>query len=535
MVKYTETQNRIVATAHVAVSFIVVIAFIATVLWALCKAMSFASSVLIPVAVAFFLALFFKPYYQWWEKKIRIRSLALIVMLLTVLIPVALLVWWAGSTIVDEVTGFVRQIPDMFSRMFGWVEATFPRINDLLSQLTVACDKLADVVAKYTGNAVSAGASALSMSGDNVIPNMVVTNCGDVVVSSTSSVVPVVNEVVANGCASVTQTVAAASNPMCVNSNLVAVAPVAADTTVTNSLFNGINLDAEKLKELYALYGDSIKNAGMNLVHSGYDKLSGAISGGGAAVSATAAEASTSAAVVANATAASGTVLSKLGLAWTSCCSALASLGAGAAGLFKGVFYVLITTIFFVYFLLTEKCRSGKIVDGIPLLKDKTRKFIAKQIDAVVDIMVSFYQRQVLICLIEGCLYGLGFWLVGVPYGFIVGFLLGLINLVPFMGTVICLPLALVLTYFGNGCSLTRVILALAVWGFGQILDGYFITPKIQGDKTGLGYVGVIFSFLLWGAVLGPVLGLLLAIPLSACCVVLWRSFRDFSKSSKLF
>ena len=71
-----------------------------------------------------------------------------------------------------------------------------------------------------------------------------------------------------------------------------------------------------------------------------------------------------------------------------------------------------------------------------------------------------------------------------------------------------------------------RLLLVIAVWLSGQILDGYFITPKIQGNRTGLGYAGVIFSFFFWSIVLGPMLGLLLAIPLSAFCVVLWRAVK---------
>jgi predicted PurR-regulated permease PerM len=130
------------------------------------------------------------------------------------------------------------------------------------------------------------------------------------------------------------------------------------------------------------------------------------------------------------------------------------------------------------------------------------------------------------ICLIEGVYYGLGFALVGLPYGFLLGFLLGVLNLVPLFGTVVCLPIALPLAYFGGG-SVTRLVLVLSVWAIGQLLDGYCITPKIQGNKTGLGYAGVIFSFFFWGTVLGPVLGLLLAIPLSAFCAVLWRALKS--------
>ena len=61
----------------------------------------------------------------------------------------------------------------------------------------------------------------------------------------------------------------------------------------------------------------------------------------------------------------------------------------------------------------------------------------------------------------------------------------------------------------------------------GQIADGYAITPLIQGKRTGLGFAGVIFSFLFWSAVFKSLLGLLLAIPLSAFCLVLWRTVKE--------
>jgi predicted PurR-regulated permease PerM len=184
---------------------------------------------------------------------------------------------------------------------------------------------------------------------------------------------------------------------------------------------------------------------------------------------------------------------------------------------------------------MSDKLRGGKIVEFIPMLKDSTRRFVAEQIDSFVRILVSFYQRQILICIIEGILYGFGFWVVGLPYGFIIGFLLGCLNLIPFFGSLVCIPLAVIMAYFGADGSGLRVVLVLVVWIVGQVLDGYYITPKIQGDKTGLGYAGVIFSFLFWPIVLGPMLGLLLAIPLSACCVVLWRGFCEFTKHKKVF
>ncbi len=187
----------------------------------------------------------------------------------------------------------------------------------------------------------------------------------------------------------------------------------------------------------------------------------------------------------------------------------------------------LVAILFFVYFLFRPDMRGNDYVKLLPFLKDETKGFVATQIDAFIDIVVSFFQRQVVICLIEGVLYGLGFMLVGLPYGFVLGFLLGVLNLVPLMGSALCLPLALSLAYFGDGGSTLRLVGATGVWTCGQILDNYLITPKIQGEKTGLGYAGVIFSFFFWGIIFESFLGLLLAIPLSAFCVVLWSAVKD--------
>ena len=201
--------------------------------------------------------------------------------------------------------------------------------------------------------------------------------------------------------------------------------------------------------------------------------------------------------------------------------------GTGALKCLTGILSALVTLIFFVFFLMTKDRRGKEIVSQMTFLKDSTRAFVVEQVDAFIDILVSFFQRQIVICLIEGVMYGTGFWAVGLPYGFLIGFALGVLNLIPLFGSVVCLPVALPLAYFVHGGSLTRLLMVLGVWGLGQFLDGYFITPRIQGNKTGLGYAGVIFSFFFWGTILGPMLGMLLAIPLSAFCVVLWRALKS--------
>ena len=197
---------------------------------------------------------------------------------------------------------------------------------------------------------------------------------------------------------------------------------------------------------------------------------------------------------------------------------------------FMGVGSALLTFVFFVYFLKRRPLRGMDCVRQLPFLKKSTRAFIAKQIDVFFEIVGNFFQRQVLICLIEGVFYGLGFMLVGLDNGFIIGFLLGVLNLVPLLGSLTCLPPALFLSYFGMGegdVHPVRLAGVALVWLTGQFLDVYVIAPKIQGQKMGLGYVAVIFSFFFWGGIFHSITGLLLAIPLSAFCVVFWRAVKE--------
>ena len=356
MIEFSESQRRAVASGLTALSAAIVLAFVSVVAWGALKALSFASPALVPVILGFFLSLFFKPYYLLWRKIVRNPTLALLVMLSTVFVPLGIVVWHAGSLIVDQALNLMKQGPELANHVLQWFRGTFPRLDTLLHE---------------------------------------------------------------------------------------------------------VGVQYEDVGYIYTTYGPSALKA-----------------------------------------------------------------GAGALKCLRGVFSVLVSLIFFVFFLMTPARRGGAIVDHMPFLKPETRDFVGAQIDAFVDILVSFFQRQTVICLIEGVMYGTGFWLVGLPYGFLIGFALGVINLVPLLGSIICLPIALPLAYFTAGGSLTRLVMVLAVWLSGQFLDGYLITPRIQGNKTGLGYAGGIFSFFFWATVLGPLLGMLLAIPLSAFCVVLWRAVK---------
>lgn len=187
----------------------------------------------------------------------------------------------------------------------------------------------------------------------------------------------------------------------------------------------------------------------------------------------------------------------------------------------------LVVPVYLIYFLTAKPFTGAHVEKFLPFFKPGTRHDIAYLVDEFMTIIVAFFRGQVTIAFIQGVLLGLGFWIVGLPYGPLIGLTLGCFNLVPYLGNIIGLAVTLPLAFFGEGGGVLRLGLVLAVFCIVQTVDGYFITPRIQSKRTGLNDVTIIFSLLFWGVVFKGLLGVLLAIPLSAFVVVLWRLLKN--------
>ena len=143
------------------------------------------------------------------------------------------------------------------------------------------------------------------------------------------------------------------------------------------------------------------------------------------------------------------------------------------------------------------------------------------------DILVAFFRGQIIIGLLLGLVLSIGFGLVGLKLGIVIGFFLGLLNIIPYLGTMLGIVTVLPLAYFQEGGGSTLIILCAVVFAIGQILTDYVFTPRVMGSKTGMGPMLIIFSVFFWGTALGGLLGMILAIPLTAFFLVFWRLARD--------
>ncbi len=178
----------------------------------------------------------------------------------------------------------------------------------------------------------------------------------------------------------------------------------------------------------------------------------------------------------------------------------------------------------YLYYMLSTKFDSYAMMNkNMSFLPDGLREDIVFLARRFVSIMSSFFRGQLTIAFIMGILLGAGFGIAGVKYGFLLGFCAGMLNIIPYFGTVIGLGTTLPTAFFQDGGGLGLVAAAVAIFVAVQLLESYYLTPRIMGSNTGLHPAVIIFSVFFWAVALEGILGMILAIPLSAFLEVLWK------------
>jgi len=178
--------------------------------------------------------------------------------------------------------------------------------------------------------------------------------------------------------------------------------------------------------------------------------------------------------------------------------------------------------IYFAFFL-TRKAKKVDTEHLLPFLKPETRSDVVYLIEEFVNIIVAFFRGQLLIAFLQGILYAVGFSFAGLQYGFVIGLFLGLLNIIPFLGSLVGLSIALPIAFFQGGGGWEMLLWVLAIFVVVQLIESYVLTPKIMGNRTGLHFMAIIVAIFFWGVALGGVLGMILAIPLTAFLVSFWH------------
>ena len=200
----------------------------------------------------------------------------------------------------------------------------------------------------------------------------------------------------------------------------------------------------------------------------------------------------------------------------------LKAVGGGFFAIISFATHAIVIPIYLFFFLLSRGEPTHKLPENLTFLPENARNDIVFLIREFIGIIVSFFRGQLVIGLLMGILLAIGFSIVGLQYGLVLGLILGILNIVPYLGTVVGLVLTVPLAFLQPDGGPKLVALVLVVYVIVQNIEGWFLTPKIMGDRTGLHPVIIIFAIFFWGTALDGILGMVLAIPLTAFFVTAW-------------
>lgn len=169
----------------------------------------------------------------------------------------------------------------------------------------------------------------------------------------------------------------------------------------------------------------------------------------------------------------------------------------------------------------------------LELVPPKVRPAYDSFIDESDQVLGQYLRGQLLVMGILAVYFSVALGVFGFDLAVPVGVFTGLAFFIPYLGFGLGLLLALLagLLQFGGWYG---VLVVAGVYGFGQLFESFFLTPRMVGERVGLHPLVVIFALLAFGQLLG-FLGVLIALPASAVLLVAIRRVKAGYMLSKLY
>lgn len=184
-----------------------------------------------------------------------------------------------------------------------------------------------------------------------------------------------------------------------------------------------------------------------------------------------------------------------------------------------------------MFYLLMDWHRLMRRVENVV-----PRRWVPKvrELSSETDALLSQYLRgQIIVMLILAVLYSVGLAIAGFEIAVPVGVFTGLAVFIPYIGFGMGLALAIVaaLLQFGSWYGIGAVAV---VYGIGQFVESFYLTPRLVGERIGMHPLAVIFALLAFGKLFG-FFGVLLALPTCAILLVGARQLRRVYMASDLY
>ncbi len=148
-------------------------------------------------------------------------------------------------------------------------------------------------------------------------------------------------------------------------------------------------------------------------------------------------------------------------------------------------------------------------------------------------LLAQFLRGQLSVMLVLAAYYALTLAVAGFQTALPIGILTGLLIFIPYVGFMLGLLLAL-LAAFLQFSTLYGLVAVAIIYGVGQIIESFLLTPRLVGERIGLHPLAVIFALLAFGEVFG-FFGVLVALPASAALLVALKRVRSAYLASDFY
>lgn len=197
-----------------------------------------------------------------------------------------------------------------------------------------------------------------------------------------------------------------------------------------------------------------------------------------------------------------------------------------AEGLFSQIVAAAVIPIYFYYLINERHDLIGKFENEFSaLIPRKIASDIAFLMRQFRDIVIAFFRGQFIVVTCYGIILATGFFISGLPGALLFGLALGYLNMIPYFGTVVGLCVILPFAFFSGG--IWMLVAVIVVFCVAQLAEAYWLTPKIMDRHTGLHPMAIMISIFFWAIALDGILGMILAVPLTAFFVVFWRLIKE--------
>ena len=201
-------------------------------------------------------------------------------------------------------------------------------------------------------------------------------------------------------------------------------------------------------------------------------------------------------------------------------------------GVFGAVFNIFVTIVISIYILLQRKDIKEFLKKlGKSMFDEQAYTRLSKYFTTSNKILLDFIYCQIIDAIIIGILVSIALTIIGVKYSILLGFFIGLFNIIPYFGAIIAIAVAVLITVFTGGVQ-QALIMAVTVIILQQI-DANIINPKILGDGLKISPILVIFAVTIGGEFFG-VIGMFLSVPVIAILKLLIVDFIEIREKRKV-